>query len=271
MMDNGYTKNASHSSDEGNHDIKAPSSLLPRPMQRLHTSQQDGQTFNSITSLENALNSMDEFVRTTAIRELAQRQEDVSSLPVERLITALSDSSWLVREAAIFTLDSLQIEVSQEHQMMALLDENEFVREAARLTFTPTIGSRYVPTTRATTRVAPTIRCGMRERIYHALHSIDSLFLAIHFTHQRGVFMAGQYPQDDNHRTLLDEITFQQSKRRRKTLSITGAILTVLVIAGLAFSWFTVLQKMPHNATGHAGNTLDKPLMSDTNSMYNPR
>lgn len=78
--------------------------------------------------------------------------------------------------------------------------------------------------------------------------------------------MASQHPHDTNNLTYLEQITLQQRKRRHKTLSITGAVLAVLVIVGLAFSWFTMEQKLPHSATGHAGNTLDKPILSDTNS-----
>ena len=287
-MNDDAMNNTSRFSDDkntpfANSDIKAPSSLLPRLMQRLQVEQQNEQTLDDITSLHIALDSTDEFVRATAIRELALWQGNIADIPANRLLATLSDASWLVREAAILTLDALDITVSQEQQMMVLLDENEFVREAARITFVDGISkdgtedvwdsrySRHSRHSRATARVAPTIQRRGRSHLYQTLHSIDSLFLAIHVTDKRGLFMAGQYPHNNNN-TYLEEITIEQNKRRRKTLGVAGAILAVLVIAGIAFSWSTVLQKMPHNATtGHGSPTLDGPILSDTNQVLNPQ
>ena len=278
-MNDDAMNNTSRFSDDkktpfANSDIKAPPSLLPRLIQRLQVEQQSRQTPENITSLRIALDSADEFVRATAIRELALWQGNIADIPANRLLTALSDASWLVREAAILTLDALDIAVSQEQQMMALLDESEFVREAARITFVTHVSkdeSEDAWDSRATTRVAPTVQRRGRLHLYQALHSIDSLFVAIHFTDKRGLFMAGQYPHDNNN-TYLEEITIQQNKRRRKTLGVAGAILAVLVIVGIAFSWSTVLQKIPRNATtGHGSATLDKPIISDINQLNSPQ
>lgn len=277
-MDDGYKKDAPHFFYEGHEsfahaDIQAPPTLLPKLMHRLKDAQHGVQGYNDIASLLVALDDQNDAVRTMAIRELAQWHGSISDIPTERLLAALNDSSWLVREAAILMLDALHIEVSPEHQMMALLDENEFVREAARLVFaaTDSTTASRSEVSRATARVAPAIRRDGRSRFYHALQFIDSLFIALYLTNRKGLLMAGHSPSDKSDMTYLEQITLQQRKRRRTTLGITGAIVAFLVIVGIAFSWFTVLQKMPHTATGRVGNTLDKPILSDTDELQQPQ
>jgi len=279
-MNDDYMNNFAHSFDEGHQfpdtsDIKAPPSLLSRLMQRLQVAQQNEQffiTIATIASLQASLDSADEVVRAAAIRRLAKWEGDISSFPVDRLLSALSDSSWLVREAAIFTLGALRIEVSQEHQMMVLLDENEFVREAARLTFA-SVGtsacSGYVKA-RATTRVAPTIRRGMRERLYNVLHSVDSLFFSIHLFNRKGSIMESQYHASKDNGTASG--TFSQAQiHPHSRLGIIGTLVALVVIVGIALSWFVAVQTLSHNAAKYTVTTLDRPIFTDTEQMNAPQ
>ncbi|HCI78581.1 MAG TPA: hypothetical protein DHW02_02700 [Ktedonobacter sp.] len=285
MMDNrddGYMKNTSHSSDNGNnrqeifdnHDIKAPASLLPRLMQRLQASQHNEQLFitiATITSLQAALDSADEFVRAAAIRRLAMWEGDISSLPVNRLLAALSDSSWLVREATIFTLDALRIEVSHEHQMMMLLDENEFVREAARMTFaTGSSDTSGYAEAEAMLAIALTRRQEMRERIYHVLHSIDSLFFSIHLFKRKDSIMESHH--HDSKGDIATSGTFSQAQLHPHTrLGIIGTLVALVVIVGIALSWFVAVQTLPHTASKHIITPLDRPIFTDTEQMNYPQ
>lgn len=276
-MDDDYTKDTSHSFEESigrqkifnSNDIKAPASLLPRLMQRLHVSQQNELFFTTIAtiaSLRAALDSADEFVRVAAIRRLAKWEGDISSLPVDRLLTTLSDSSWMVREAAIFTLDALKIEVSQEHQVMALLDENEFVREAARVTFATSMlpQSQEIQKTWATTKRTLPIR------LYRTLSTLDSLFFSIHLFNRKGSIMESHYHNSKDNGTASG--TFSQAQIHPHTrLGIIGTLVALVVIAGIALSWFVAVQTLPHNAAKHIVTALDKPIFTDIEQMNNPQ
>ena len=121
--------------------VRAPSSLLPTLMGRLGLPATQGiaeptalyvriNTLQKQTSLEmllQALDDTDESVRATAVRALERWGEQA---PRKRIVACLHDDSWLVREAAVVTLNALG-----EPLETALLrtDESPYVRETTHL------------------------------------------------------------------------------------------------------------------------------------------
>jgi hypothetical protein len=79
-----------------------------------------------------ALTDEDETVRASAVHVLGNMQRR-QALPLHRLVEALGDADWHVRETAVFALGKQGERIPQEVIKTALYDKDFSVREAARL------------------------------------------------------------------------------------------------------------------------------------------
>ncbi len=243
---------------------RAPGSLLPTLMGRLgldiiqtdseptpfslriHSLQQA-----SMATLLEALDDEDESVRAMAIRELAYWDKQV---PRENILVCLNDPSWLVREAAVLTLEDLG-EAASTYALIS--DDSEFVRDAAT----------FVQQQNLKTNAYSSAIRNIRATVFSVLTIVDNFLL--HMSLTTG---SEDRPMDSHSDKQPAENTLaaEQRSSKHRALGITGGVLAILVVLGVVFSWLAVTQKLPFTTTAQK-KSLDVPLLTTTNEMQDPR
>ncbi len=227
-------------------DVTQPASE-PTPLSlRIHSLQQA-----PLAALLEALDDEDESVRAVAIRELASWGKRV---PLESVLVCLNDPSWLVREAAILTLEDL----GESASTYALIsDDNEFVRDTATFVQQHDLKmNAYYSTIR-----------NIRATVFSTLTIVDNFLLHMSLTTgNEGRLMGFQSDRQPAENTLATE----QRGSKHRALGVTGGVLAILVVIGVVFSWLAVTQKLPFTTTAQK-KSLNVPLLTTTNEMQNPR
>jgi WD40 repeat protein len=117
-----------------------PASLLPSVLSRLGLGDRPALSLSQADELGAALKHEASTVRVAAVRTLEQG----GTSSIELLVTALQDSSWEVRAAAVWALGKLGEQAPLEALMGALADEDGSVRAAALRTLS-LLGDRVPP------------------------------------------------------------------------------------------------------------------------------